>query len=262
MSNAIENMIHPSAVISPQAEIGENVTIGPGAIVEANTVIESGCKIGGNTLIASGARLGEDVIIHHGAVVSSVPQDLKFGGEETLMIVGAGTVIREYVTLNRGTSESGETRIGKNCLIMAYAHVAHDCQLGDEVILANAIQMGGHVEIGDFAIIGGGVTIHQFTHIGKYVMIGGGFRTVQDVCPYALVGGYPLRISGLNLIGLKRRGFKRETIRTINSAYKLLFSSNLNTSQAVERIKSEVEQIPEVQYLLEFIEKSTRGLVK
>lgn len=262
MTEVTENVIHETAVVSPAAEIASDVTVGPGAIVEAGAVIGSGCKIGSNTLITSGARLGENITVHHGAVVGSAPQDLKFAGEETLLTVGSGTEIREYATLNRGTVESGETRVGENCLLMAYVHVAHDCQIGNNVILANAIQMGGHVEIGDHAIIGGGVTIHQFVHIGQHVMIGGGFRTVQDVCPYALVGGYPLRIAGANLIGLRRRKFKREVIHSINSAYKLLFFSDLNTSQAVERIKDEVELIPEVQNILSFIEHSTRGLVK
>ncbi len=262
MSNVTDSAIHPTAVVSPSAQIADDVVIGPGAIVEARTVIGSGCSIGSNALIAGGANLAENVTIHHGAVVGTAPQDLKFGGEETQLFVGSGTVVREYVTLNRGTKESGETRIGKNCLLMAYAHVAHDCRLGDEVIMANAVQLGGHVHIEDHVIIGGSVPVHQFVHIGQHAMIGGGFRTVQDVCPYALAGGYPLRIAGLNLIGLRRRGFSREAIKTLQKVYKILFFSGLNTSQAVEKIKAEVTQTTETQIVLKFIEDSTRGLVK
>ena len=254
--------IHATAIVSPKAELADDVTVGPHTIIEDNVVIGSGTKIASSVLIASGARLGRNLTIAHGAVVGTVPQDLKFAGEESLLVVGDKTTIREYATLNRGTADRGETTVGKNCLIMAYTHIAHDCVIGDNVILANSVNLAGHIEIDDFAILGGVLPVHQFVKIGAHAMIGGGFRVQGDVCPYALVGGYPLRVAGLNALGLKRRGFAPEAIRTVKSAYKLLFFSKLNTAEAIERIKSEIEIIPEVQTILDFVERSNRGLIK
>lgn len=253
--------IHATAIVSPMAELADDVTVGPHTIIEDNVVIGSGTKIASSVLIASGARLGSGVTVAHGAVVGTVPQDLKFGGEESTLVVGNNTTIREYATLNRGTEARGETTVGKNCLIMAYAHIAHDCVIGDNVILANSVNLAGHIEIDDFAILGGVLPVHQFVKIGAHAMIGGGFRVQQDVCPYALVAGYPLRVVGLNAVGLRRRGFKRVTIRTLQEVFKLLFFSRLNTTQALERIGSEIEIIPEVQVILDFIERSDRGLI-
>jgi UDP-N-acetylglucosamine acyltransferase len=253
--------IHATAIVSTKAELADNVTVGPFTIVEDNVVIGAGTKIASSALIASGARLGENCTVAHGAVVGSVPQDLKFAGEESLLVVGDNTTIREYATLNRGTVDRGETTVGSNCLIMAYAHIAHDCVVGNNVILANSVNLAGHIEIDDFAILGGVLPVHQFVKIGTHAMIGGGFRVQQDVCPYALIGGYPLRIAGLNALGLKRRGFAPEAIKTIKAAYKILFFSKLNTTQAVARLKSEIEIIPEVQVILDFIERSERGLI-
>ena len=262
MSEVAVELIHRNAVVSPDAQLAEDVTVGPGTVIEGDVVIGAGTRIASNALIANGARIGENVRIHHGAVVSTEPQDLKFAGEETQLYIGDNTIVREYVTLNRGTVDRGETRIGKNCLIMAYAHVAHDCIVGDNVIMANSVNLAGHVTIDEYAIIGGVVPIHQFTHVGKHVMVGGGFRITQDLCPYALAAGWPLKITGLNKIGLKRRGFSKESIKALETAFKLLFYSNLNTSQAVARIKDEMEITPEVNDILEFIDSSTRGLVK
>jgi UDP-N-acetylglucosamine acyltransferase len=253
--------IHATAIVSTKAELADNVTVGPFTIVEDNVVIGAGTKIASSALIASGARLGENCTVAHGAVVGSVPQDLKFAGEESLLVVGDNTTIREYATLNRGTVDRGETTVGSNCLIMAYAHIAHDCVVGNNVILANSVNLAGHIEIDDFAILGGVLPVHQFVKIGTHAMIGGGFRVQQDVCPYALIGGYPLRIAGLNALGLKRRGFAPEAIKTIKAVYKILFFSKLNTTQAVARLKSEIEIIPEVQVILDFIERSERGLI-
>ncbi len=254
--------IHATAIVSGKAEIGEDVTIGPYTIVEDDVVIGDGCRIANSVVLANGARLGRNVQVSTGAVIATEPQDLKFGGEKTLAKIGDNTVVREYVTFNRGTRAHGESSMGRDGLLMAYAHVAHDCIIGDKVILANAVQMGGHVEIDDQAIIGGMVPIHQFTKIGAHVMVGGGFRLVQDVVPFALVAGYPIRISGVNAIGLKRRGFSPEAIKAIRQAFKFLFYSGLNTSQAVQRITSEMDITPEVQLILDFIERSNRGLVK
>jgi len=253
--------IHPTAIIDPKAEIGNNVKIGPYSIIEADTTIHDNVTIGANCLVAQYTELKEKVTLFHGAVVGTVPQDLKFEGEKTELIIGEGTTIREYAMLNRGTSESGSTTIGKNCFLMAYSHVAHDCHIGDNVIMANAVNLAGHVEIGEFAIIGGVVPVHQFVKIGAHSMIGGGYRVPQDVCPYALVGGYPMKVAGLNKVGLKRRGFSNSAIKTLEQVFKILFASNLNRSQAVEKIKSEIEMTDEVKVVLDFIERSKRGLI-
>lgn len=256
------NNIHPVAIVSPKAELADDVTIGPYSIIEDNVKVGRGVKIASSALVASGTTLGNNVAIHHGAVIGTIPQDLKFGGEVTQVVIGDGTVVREYATVNRGTKAYGTTTIGKECLLMAYSHVAHDCIIGDYVIMANSVNLAGHIEVGDYAVIGGVVPVHQFVKIGAHAMIGGGFRVQQDICPFALVAGYPLKVTGINAVGLRRRGFKREVIRTLEKAFKLLFFSGLNTSQAVERIKSEIELIPEVQEILDFIAKSERGIVK
>ncbi len=262
MTVMAESLIHPSAIVSPIADLGSDVIVGPGAIIEDDVVIGSGCRIDSCAKIASGARLGENVKVWHGAAVGTEPQDMKFAGEKTILIVGDNTVVREFVTLNRGTIERNQTVIGKNCLFMAYSHVAHDCIIGDNVILANSVQLGGHVEIGDFAILGGVTAVHQFVRIGRHVMVGGGLRVVKDLCPFALAADDPIRIASLNKIGLKRRDFSGEEIATLGAAFKLLFFSDLNTTQAMERIKTEVEQIPPVIEVLDFITSSPRGLVK
>lgn len=254
--------IHSTAIVSKSAQLGENVTIGPYCIIEDEVIIGDGSKITSSSRIASGAVLGKNVQVFHGAVIATIPQDLKFGGEKTRAVVGDDTVVREYATINRGTRAHGETTIGRNCFLMAYSHVAHDCIIGDNVIMANSVNLAGHIEIDDFAIIGGVVPVHQFVKIGAHSMIGGGFRVQQDICPYALVGGYPLRVVGINSIGLKRRGFSLEVVKALEKAFKLLFFSKLNTSQAVERINSELEIIPEVKVILDFLERSDRGIVK
>ena len=254
--------IHPTAIIHKNARISSDVKVGPYTIINDEVEIGQGTEIGSHVLIDSGAIIGKNCKIHHGAVLGTLPQDLKFGGEKTQLIIGDNTVIREYATLNRGTKYREKTVVGKECFIMIYAHIAHDCLLGDHVILANSVNLAGHIEIGDYAIIGGVVPVHQFVKIGAHSIVGGGFRVQKDVCPYALVGGYPLKTMGLNIIGLKRRGFPEKTIEILKQTFKLLFRSNLNTSQAVERIKSELEIIPEVQMILDFVAKSERGIIK
>jgi UDP-N-acetylglucosamine acyltransferase len=254
--------LHPTAVISSKAELGKNITVGPFTVIEDDVVIGDGTIIDSSVSIKSGARIGSNVKIHHGAAVCGQPQDLKFGGEKTELIVGDNTVIREFVTLNRGTSALGRTEIGKNCLFMAYSHAAHDCIVGNNVIIANTVQMGGHVEIGDYAIVGGDTVIHQFTLIGEHAMVGGGYRVTQDVMPYSMVAGYPLKCMGLNATGLKRRGFSDETIATLRKMFRFLMSKKMNTSQAMEKIESEIEKIPEVIKVLDLIKKSDRGVIK
>ena len=248
--------------VSKKASIGNNVTIGDFTIIKDDVVIGNNVEICSNVLIDDGARISDNVKIHHGAVVSCIPQDLKFEGEETTFELGEGSVIREYVTLNRGTKESNKSVVGKNCFLMSYAHVAHDCRVGDNVILSNTVNMGGHVEIGDWAIIGGIVPIHQFVKIGCHAMIGGGFRTVKDVPPYIMAGNFPLRFEGLNLIGLRRRGFSNERIRNIEKVYDVIYKSDLNVSDAVKKIKDEFEMDEDVKTIVDFIGASNRGLIR
>lgn len=256
------NNIHSTAIVSAKAQLGSNVAVGPYTVIEDDVVIGNNTVVASSVLLATGAVIGDDVKISHGAVIGTQPQDLKFGGEKTRAIIGNGTTIREYATINRGTVAHGETSVGRNCFLMAYCHIAHDCVVGDNVILANAVNLAGHIEVGDFAILGGVVPVHQFVKIGAHAMVGGGFRVQQDICPYALVAGYPLKVVGINSIGLKRRGFNNEVIRALEKSFKILFFSKLNTSQAVERIRQEVELIPEVREILDFIGQSTRGIVK
>ena len=249
------------AVVSPDAEIDSDVIIGPFSVIQSDVQIGSGTIIDSNVLIAPGSRSGKNCHIFHGAVIGTIPQDLKFEGEYTTLKIGDYTTIREFCTLNRGTKESGTTIVGSNCLIMSYVHIAHDCVIGNNVILANVVNMAGHVSIDDYVIIGGIVPIHQFVRIGKHSFIGGGFRVDRDVPPYILAAGQPLKYMSLNNVGLRRRNFPRELINKIKSAYKLIYQSNMNTSQALEILKSNEEQIPEIKEIYQFIEKSNRGII-
>ncbi len=253
--------IHPLAIVDKKAEIGDNVAIGAFCIVEQDVVIGDNTIIDSHTLIANGARIGKNCHIHKGAVVATIPQDLKFGGEESLFEIGDNTTVREFCTLNRGTHESGKSVVGKNCLLMAYTHVAHDTYIDDNVIIANGVQIAGHVHIENWVVIGGMTPVHQFCKIGQHAMVGGAYRVIKDIPPYILASGEPLRFAGLNSVGLRRHGFEPEVRQKIKHAYKLLYRSNLNTSQAVKQIKNEMELIPEVQNILNFIEHSERGLI-
>jgi UDP-N-acetylglucosamine acyltransferase len=253
---------HPTAIVSKKAEIGSNVKVGPFSIIEDDVIIGDGCEIDSHVVVKSGARMGKNIKIAHGAAISGPPQDLKYAGEKTELIIGDNTIIREFTDLNRGTVAHGKSEIGKNCLIMAYAHVAHDCSVGDHVILVNSVQMGGHVEIGNWAILGGVSLIHQFCHVGEHAMVGAGFKVAQDILPYSLNAGYPIRCMGLNLIGLRRRGFSEETVNTLKKLFRILMSKKLNTTQALAIIDNEIEKIPEVIRVLEFIENSKRGVIK
>lgn len=253
--------IDTRAIVSPNAQLGTNVAVGPNTIIEDDVVIGDGTQIGANVLLASGTRIGKDCRVHHGAVLGSAPQDLKFRNEPTILEIGDQTTIREYATLNRGTLESGKTRVGSGCYLMAYTHVAHDCKVGNNVILANSVNMGGHVVIEDFAIIGGVTPVHQFVHVGRHSMIGGGFRVTKDVPPYILAGQVPLVYQGLNIVGLKRRKFSPESIAALQSAYRFLYESKLNVTHAVEKIKAELPRLEEINHLLEFIAASKRGII-
>jgi UDP-N-acetylglucosamine acyltransferase len=253
--------IHPTAVVDPKAKIAEGVTIGPFTVVEGNVEIGKGTQIDSNIRIGPGARIGNDCHIFHGAVISELPQDLKFHGEETIAVIGDRAQIREYVTVHRGTQASQKTEIGTDVLLMAYSHIAHDCILGDHVIISNSVQLGGHVTVNDWVYIGGMSGVHQFTHIGEHAFIGGGFRCVQDVPPYILAAGEPLKYNGLNVVGLRRRGFTNETINLLKEVYKLIYRSEFNISQALEQIESGFEPTLEVQKVTTFIQGSKRGIV-
>jgi UDP-N-acetylglucosamine acyltransferase len=242
--------------------LGENLTIGPFAFIEDDVEIGDNCIIGPQVSIYNGARLGKNIKIYQGASVSNHPQDLKFDNEETLFEVGDGTIIREFATLHRGTIELGKSKVGKNCLLMAYAHVAHDCIIGNNCILANVVQLGGHAEIGDWVIIGGGSLVHQFGKVGEHAMIGGGFRAVTDVPPYVMAAGEPLSYNGLNTIGLRRRGFSNEEIKTIKEIYTILFSKEINFGQAKDIVKEKFGDDKYASKILEFLNKSNRGIIK
>ncbi len=253
--------IHPSALIDAKARIGKNVTIGPFSVVAANTEIGDGTRIESGVKICHGARIGNDCHIFHGAVISEIPQDLKFHGEESIAIVGDRTHVREYATIHRGTENREQTKVGSDCLLMAYTHVAHDCLLGDHVILANVATLGGHVTIDDWVYIGGMSGVHQYTHIGQHAFVGGGFRCVQDVPPFILAAGEPLKFNGLNVVGLRRRNFSNETITMLKEVYRLIYRSEFNISQALEQIQSGFEPTEEIQEVITFIQHSERGIV-
>lgn len=252
--------VHPTALVDEAAELGDGVTIGPYAIVGPRVVLGDGSSVGPHVLIERDTRVGEDCVIHKGAVLGTDPQDLKYAGEATTLEVGDRTVIREYATLNRGTAERGRTEVGSDCLLMAYTHVAHDCVIEDHVILSNAVNMGGHVRIEEWAIVGGLTPIHQFVRIGRHAFVGGASRVQKDVPPYVRAAGSPLELHGLNSVGLQRRSVAEAVRRELKRAYRLVFRSGLNVSQALERAKAELEPLDEVRYFLGFIEESERGV--
>ncbi len=254
--------IDSHAIVSPKARLGENVTVGPFTVIEEDVVIGSNTVIGPHALISSGARIGNDCVIHHGAAVGGPPQDLKYKNEKTELIIGDRTIIREFTTLHRGTPAHWKTVIGSDTFIMAYAHVSHDSSIGSHCIIAGSVTMGGHVEIEDWAIVGGLTAIHQFVKIGVHAMVGGNTGVGKDVPPYVIAANEPFRFEGLNIIGLRRRGFQRDVIDALKAAYGILYSGKYNVSVAVEHIRQEVPQIPEVLRVIEFItQKSTRGII-
>lgn len=254
--------IHPTAIVEDGAELGEGVTIGPGSIVGPNVRLGDRTVVDAHALVTGWTRIGSDVRIHHGAVVGSPPQDLKYHGEKTYLEVGDHTIFREYSTANLGTLGGGTTRIGSHCLIMAYAHVAHDCQIGNRVIIANAAQLAGFVTVEDWAILGGLAAIHQFCRIGCHAMLGGGSRYNQDVAPYTIVGGTPARPTGLNVIGLARRGIPESTRRALDESFRMLFRRGLTTFEAVARMREKHPGNREVEHLARFAETTVRGLIR
>ena len=248
--------------ISDKAKIGENLSMGEFSIINDDVEIGNNCEIGNHVVIENGARIADNVKIGHGTIIGGVPQDLKFEGEMTTVEIGEGTTIREYTTINRGTKHSGTTKVGKNCFIMSYVHVAHDCVIGDNVIIANAVNMAGHVEIDDQVFVGGLVALHQFIKLGKHIMIGAACKAVKDIPPYILAGSEPLKYEGVNIVGLRRKGFTNEQIGNIRDAYDTIYRSGLNVSDAVKKIKSEMQMTDEVNEILKFIENSNRGILR
>jgi UDP-N-acetylglucosamine acyltransferase len=253
--------IHPSAIVDDGARIGTNVTIGPFAIIGPECTIGDNCVIAARATLERHVTLGPNVRVGIGSVLGGDPQDLKFKGEVTTVEIGAGTTIREFSTINRGTSQSFKTSVGENCFIMSYVHLAHDCHIGNGVILGNSVQLAGHVTIEDRAIISGVTAVHQFVKIGKYSFIGGCSRVPKDVAPFVKAVGNPIKLFGLNSVGLERNGFPEEVRRELKRAYRLFFKSELNLSQAREKAAAELHPYPEVQEFLHFFDASDRGLV-
>lgn len=253
--------ISPLAIVSPTARLGTGVRIDAFAVVEENVEIGDRVRIESHAHLRSGARISADCVVFTGASIGAVPQDLKFTGEETLACVGERTIIREYATIHRGTHATGRTVVGSDCLLMAYTHVAHDCVLGDNVILANGTQLGGHARVDDWAIIGGLVGVHQFERIGMHSMIGAGFKVSKDVPPFVTAGQWPLQFMGVNRIGLKRRGFADEDISDIVNAYRIIYTSGLNVGDALERLDREMGGSPFVRVIVDFIRGAHRGII-
>jgi UDP-N-acetylglucosamine acyltransferase len=253
--------VHPSALVDASAELGDDVEIGPFAIVGPNCRIGDGSVVSARASLERNVTLGTNVKIGVGTVLGGDPQDLKFKGEETFVEIGDNTVIREYSTINRGTSQSFRTTVGKNCFLMSYVHLAHDCHIGDGVIISNGTQLAGHVTVDEKAILSGLVAVHQFATIGRYCFIGGCSRVAKDVPPYVKAVGNPIKLYGLNSVGLERNGFPEDVRRELKRAYRLFFKSELNLSQARERAERELKPVPEIKEFLAFFERSDRGSV-
>jgi len=256
-------MIHPTAIIDADAEIGPDVAIGPYAIVRGNVTIGAGTEIGPYTIIDEYVHVGPDCRIFQYASIGAAPQDLKYHGEKTYLKIGRGTIIREFATINRGTAfGGGYTEVGEENYLMAYTHIAHDCKTGKQVILANNATLAGHIELGDNVTVGGLVAIHQFVKIGDHAYIGGKSAVVKDIPPYVIAAGDRATLHGLNNVGLKRKAFSKSTLRSLKKAYRIVFRIGLTVKQASERVRAEVEQVPEVVNFIQFIERSSRGVTR
>jgi UDP-N-acetylglucosamine acyltransferase len=254
--------IHPAAFVDPKAQLGTDVVVGPGTVVGPDVVIGDRTRIDAHALLTGWTTLGTDNHVHHGAVLGSPPQDLKYSGLPSHLRVGDHNVFREYVTANLATEPGETTRIGSHGLYMAYSHVAHNCAIGDHVVIANAVQLAGYVVVDDWAIVGGGTVVHQFTRIGRHCMIGGGSRISQDIAPFVRSAGSPPRNAGVNTIGLERRGFPRESRDALERAYRIFFRDGCTASQAVAAIRRELPGIPEAEHFARFCETSVRGITR
>lgn len=253
--------IHPTAIVSKDAQLGEDVEVGAFAIIGDGCVVGEGCVVAARATLERNVILASNVKVGSGSILGGDPQDLKYKGEPTTVEIGEGTTIREYSTINRGTAQSFKTTVGKQCFIMSYVHLAHDCHIGDGVILGNTVQLAGHVSIDDKAIVSGQSAVHQFVQIGKYSFTGGCSRVSKDVPPYVKANGNPIRLYGLNKVGLQRNGVSEDVQRELKRAYRLFFNSDLNLSQARERAEEELHRFPEVEEFLTFLDRSARGLV-
>jgi UDP-N-acetylglucosamine acyltransferase len=254
-------VIHRTALIDPTAHVAHDVSVGAYAIVGPKVTIGERCRIGAHAVLERNAKLGTGVKVGYGTVIGNDPQDLKYQGEETWVEIGDDTVIREYCTINRGTTATGKTAVGQRCFLMSYVHVAHDCAIGNDVIIANGVQMAGHVTIEDRAIISGLVPIHQFVRIGTFAFVGGASRVNQDVPPYTKAVGNPIHLYGLNSVGLQRAAVSPEIKLALKRAYRLVFNSDHTVSQGVQRARAELPSVPEVEHFLRFIEGSQRGVL-
>jgi UDP-N-acetylglucosamine acyltransferase len=256
-------IIHPTAIVHPRAELDEGVTISPYSVVGENVKIGKDTKIGPHVVIEGATTINKDCAIYQFVSIGAPPQDIKFSGENTEVVIGSGCIIREFVTINKGTSHGrGKTELGSDNFIMAYAHIAHDCVIGNNVVMANAATLGGHVEIDDYAIIGGLVPIHQYVKIGAYSMIGGGSTVAQDVPPFMKAVGNRAKLYGLNSVGLKRHGFSSDDIKNLKLAYKIIFRSGLTLKKALDKLKTEVAPSPHIDKLVDFINTSERGIMR
>jgi UDP-N-acetylglucosamine acyltransferase len=255
--------VHPTAIVHPWAKIGDGVKIGPYAVIDEHVTLGDNCVVGPHVLIEGRTTIGRDNVFFHGATAGGAPQDLKYRGQTTFLEIGDGNTFREFVTIHRGSGDRGVTRIGSRCFLMAYAHVAHDCVIGDEVILANSVNLGGHVKIGDFANIGGVTPVHQFVSVGQYAFVGGGSRVERDIPPFVKAAGSPTRVYGVNSVGLERRGFAPARRAMIKKMVNLLYRSGLNVSQVIEQLKNSGEfEDPERSMLVEFLEAAVRGITR
>ena len=254
-------LVHPTALIDPDAELAPDVTVGPYSSIGPQVRIGAGSRVAGHAIIERNTLIGEGCSIGVGCVLGGEPQDRKYGGEETWLVVGDETLLRDYCTLNRGTTARGKTSIGRKCYMMTYVHVAHDCIIEDCVVLANAVQLAGHVHIEEFASVGGSTPVHQFVRIGTHAFVGGGSRLPQDVPPYSRAAGNPFRLYGINTIGLTRAGFSPEVRLALKHAYRLLFNSQLTPTQAVDQLRLENPDIAEVMRLVDFVATSERGVL-
>lgn len=257
-----EPAIHPTAIVHPKASLGTNVTVGPHAIVEDNVEIGDSCTIGPRALVAWGTRMGARCRVHHAATVGTIPQDLKFDGEETLCRIGDDCIIREYVSINRGTKANNETVIGNRCALLAYCHVGHDCVIGDNLIVSNNLAMAGHVTVGNHVTIGGVCAFHQFTRVGDHVFVGATCFVTQDIVPFAMVASEPVRIVGINKVGLERRGFDADRRAAISKAFRILFRQNLTRADAIAALRETFSGNDDIAQLVGFVEQSERGLLQ
>ena len=255
-------MNQPLAYVHPGAKIAKNVVIEPFTTIDNNVVIGEGTWIGSNVTIMEGARIGKNCNIFPGSVISAIPQDLKFKGEETTAEIGNNTTIREYVTINRGTVDRGKTVVGDNCLIMAYCHIAHDCVVGNNCIFSNSSTLAGHITVGDYVVLAGMTAVHQFCMIGNHAFVTGGSLVRKDVPPYVKAAREPLSYVGINSVGLRRRGYTSDQIKETQSIYRILYQKNYNNTQAAQIIEAELEATPERDEILQFIKDSKRGIMK